>query len=136
MADRRPASYRPKEIVMAHQLDAAMQQCIDHCQSCERICFESITHCLGLGGAHAEAAHIGLLQACAEICGTSARFMLLESPQHPQVCGVCADVCDACARDCDRLGDDEHMRRCAEACRTCAESCRSMSGQRTRTAGR
>jgi hypothetical protein len=121
---------------MAHQLDAAMQQCIERCQSCERTCLEFITHCLGLGGPHAEPAHIGLLQACAEICGTSARFMLLRSPHHTQVCGICAEVCEACARDCQRLGDDEMMRRCAEICRACAESCRTMSAHRTRAAGR
>jgi hypothetical protein len=121
---------------MAHQLDEAMQQCIDECLSCERICLESITHCLGLGGRHAEPAHIGLLQACAEICATSARFMLLESPYHARVCGVCAEVCEACTDDCERLSDDDHMRRCAVACRACAESCRAMSGQRTRAAGR
>ena len=111
---------------MPYHNSAAMQECIDRCQSCQESCLESVAHCLQKGGKHAAAEHIGLLTACAEICDTSARFMLLGSTFHTRIGEVCAEICDACAKDCDRLGDDEMMQACAETCRRCAESCRQM----------
>lgn len=105
-----------------------MQECIDHCRDCEALCLESVAHCLGRGGKHAEAEHITQLIACADICATSAKFMLLGAAEHPTTCRACADVCDACGAACEALGDDEMMQRCAAACRRCAESCRQMTG--------
>jgi hypothetical protein len=80
-----------------------------------------------MGGRHAESAHIRLMLDCAEICQTSANFMLRGSELHSRTCGVCAEVCERCARDCEQLGDDAHMRACAEACRRCADSCKHMA---------
>jgi hypothetical protein len=105
-----------------------MQQCIQECLDCHRVCVETISHCLHMGGPHASAAHIRLLLDCAEICQTSANFMLRGSDMHGRTCGVCAEVCDRCAEDCDRLGDDDRMKACAESCRRCAGSCRRMAG--------
>jgi hypothetical protein len=113
--------------LVPHQISDRMQECIDRCQSCQETCLESVPHCLELGGKHAERDHISMLIACAEICDTSARFMLLGSAHHARTCEVCAEVCDACAKDCERLGDDDTMKHCAEACRRCAESCRQMA---------
>jgi hypothetical protein len=118
---------------MAHQaMKAGMQECIDRCQRCEEICLESVQYCLRQGGKHARADHIGTLLACADICNTSARFMLLGSDYHPSTCAVCAEVCDACAEDCETFTDDDVMQQCVEACRRCAESCREMAGAKTR----
>jgi len=89
-----------------------------------------VTHCLDKGGKHAESRHIGLLLDCAEICQTSANFMLRGSDQHPSACAICAEVCERCAARCDQLGNEDFMRRCAEACRRCAQSCREMAGAR------
>lgn len=110
---------------MAHH-DPQMHDCIDRCQNCQESCLEAVNHCLEIGGEHAAADHISMLLACAEICDTSARFMLLGSAHQARTCEVCAEICDACAEDCERLGDDEMMQRCADACRRCAESCRQM----------
>jgi hypothetical protein len=104
-----------------------MQRCIDECQSCHAICVETAAHCLQRGGKHAEARHIGTLLDCAEICSTSADFMLRNSQLFQRTCEVCAEVCDRCAKSCDSFGDDDMMRRCAEECRRCAESCRKMA---------
>lgn len=112
---------------MPHHMSATMQECIDRCQSCQEICLESVGHCLELGGKHAAPDHIRMLMACAEICDTSARFMMMGSPFHSRTCEVCAEVCAACAKDCEQLGDDEMMMRCADICRRCAESCRQMA---------
>jgi hypothetical protein len=105
-----------------------MQQCIQECQSCSAVCLENVPHCLEKGGKHAEPQHVRLLLDCAEICQTSANFMIRGSAYHSRTCGVCAEVCEACARSCESLGDDAEMQRCAEACRTCAQSCREMAG--------
>jgi hypothetical protein len=104
-----------------------MQQCIQNCVDCHRICLETPAYCLQQGGKHAEASHIRLLLDCTEICHTSADFMIRGSSFHAKTCGVCATICEACARNCEGMGDDAQMKRCAEVCRTCAESCRQMA---------
>lgn len=112
---------------MHTMLDQQMQECVQECHRCHDICMETISHCLELGGKHAEPSHIRLLMDCAEICQTSANFMLRMSDFHGQTCGVCAQVCESCAEDCERFGDDDMMQRCAETCRACARSCSEMA---------
>jgi hypothetical protein len=104
-----------------------MQQGIDICSDCHDVCLQTLTHCLQKGGKHAEAAHIGLLIDCAEICRTSADFMLRGSTLHASTCSACADVCEECAASCERSGLDPEMRNCADTCRRCADSCRQMA---------
>ncbi len=119
--------------MMSHQtgmqhMSAEMQQCIQHCTDCHRICVETTTHCLQMGGKHAEGSHIRLLLDCAQICQTSADFMLRGSDLHPRVCGVCSEVCERCAQDCERVDrSDQQMKACADRRRRCAESCRRMA---------
>ncbi|HSH80069.1 MAG TPA: four-helix bundle copper-binding protein [Herpetosiphonaceae bacterium] len=103
-----------------------MQQCIQNCLDCHSICLATVAYCLQMGGMHAEASHITMLLDCAEICQTSANFMLRGSMFHGRTCAVCAEVCAACAQDCAQMGEDAQMQACAEACRRCAESCRQM----------
>jgi hypothetical protein len=110
---------------MAHISSEALA-CIEACQSCHAVCVETLTHCLTMGGEHADAAHIRTLLDCAQICATSADFMLRGSPMHGSVCDVCADVCNECAASCAAL-DGPEMQRCAEECRRCAEHCREMA---------
>jgi hypothetical protein len=105
-----------------------MQRCIDDCQECHEICLETFSHCLLKGGRHAEAGHIRLLIDCAEICETSANFMIRGSDLNTETCRACAEICERCAEDCQRLADDDTMKRCVDLCRRCAESCRQMAG--------
>jgi hypothetical protein len=117
--------------LMPHQIDNAMRECIQNCQECHAICTETVAHCLEKGGKHAAAEHIRLLLDCAEICATSADFMLRVSPEHARTCGVCAELCSQCADSCEQLGKgDQTMSQCAELCRRCAQSCERMSGVR------
>ena len=100
--------------------------CIDECISCHQTCLQTaMGHCLETGGKHVEPGHFRLMMSCAEICQTSANFMLSDSPFSQQICRVCAEICDACAENCEKLED---MEECAMACRDCAESCRNMAG--------
>jgi hypothetical protein len=112
----------------SHQaMSADMQRCIRECMNCHAVCLETVTHCLEVGGKHAEVSHIRLLLDCADICQTSADYMLRGSDLHGRTCAVCAEVCERCAASCARMGDDAQMQACAEACRTCAESCQQMA---------
>ena len=104
-----------------------MQQCIQECLNCHSVCLATVAPRLEMGGAHASPQHIGLLLDCAEICQTSANFMLRGSALHARTCGVCAEVCTRRAEECERMGDDAQMRACAEQCRRRAESCRRMA---------
>jgi hypothetical protein len=111
---------------MSLKLSREMQDCIDACQSCHTICLETLDHCLTQGGKHAAPDHIRTLIDCAQICDTSADFMIRRSEVHPHTCAACAAVCDQCAISCDALGTAE-MKRCADECRRCADKCRVMA---------
>jgi hypothetical protein len=109
------------------QMSEMMQHCIMECTNCHQVCLQTISHCLMMGGEHAQPAHIRLLMDCAQICQTSADFMLRGSEFHGRTCAVCAEICERCADDCARFTDDQTMQACAEACRRCAASCREMA---------
>src|SRR5262245_51407097 len=117
--------FAAEEDFMARQeeeFDADMETCIEHCTECHRICLETMQYCLSLGGEHAAAAHIGLLIDCAQICQTSADFMIRGSRLHQETCAACAEICAHCADACAALGaEDEQMQECAEICSQCAE---------------
>lgn len=108
-----------------HQMSQDMQRCIDACLRCYQACVgDAMTHCLETGGKHVEPKHFRLMMACAEICRTTAHFMLMNSEHHKHLCRECAEICEECARDCEQLGE---MQACVDACRRCAEECRKMA---------
>ncbi|ANM08044.1 hypothetical protein AMC78_PD00534 (plasmid) [Rhizobium phaseoli] len=108
-----------------HEMDPIMQKCIDNCLRCYGVCLRTaMSHCLEAGGKHTEPAHFRLMMACAEICRTSAHFMLIGTDHHKHTCRECAEICTQCAADCEGVGD---MQACVDACRSCAESCRQMA---------
>jgi hypothetical protein len=81
-----------------------------------------------MGGKHAAAEHIRQLLDCADICATSANFMLRSSPEHVRACALCAELCRTCADSCEKLeGDDPTLRECVEICRRCVQSCDEMA---------
>ncbi|HEX5576575.1 MAG TPA: four-helix bundle copper-binding protein [Gemmatimonadales bacterium] len=105
-----------------------MQECVDECHHCRKMCLATARHSLELGGKHADPTHVGLLLDCAEICQISENFMLRRSERHQLTCRVCADICRLCAEACERMGrDDELMHQCAEECRKCQQSCERMA---------
>lgn len=107
------------------QINLEMQQCIEECMNCHEVCLhEAMHYCLEVDGKHLEPSHFRLMLNCAEICQTSANFMLSGSDMHKRVCAVCAEVCEACAKSCKQVGD---MEECAEICHRCAQFCRRMA---------
>lgn len=111
----------------AEHRSPAMNDCIDNCTRCHAICLETINYCLTKGDKHANAQHIALLSACADICATSADTMLRGASAHAATCGACAEICRQCAASCDSMDDDADMKRCADMCRRCSESCAAMA---------
>lgn len=102
-----------------------MQACIDACQKCHNVCLRAaFGHCLEMGGKHVEPGHFRLMLDCAEVCQSTANFMLRRSDFHDQLCLECATLCDYCAQSCAQLSG---MTDCVEACRNCAESCHQMA---------
>ena len=107
------------------QMSSEMQKCIHACLGCYQTCLgTAMQHCLTMGGKHTEPEHFRLMMACAEMCRTSAHFMLLGTPHHKHTCRECAEICTQCADDCERIGD---MQACVEACRHCADRCHAMA---------
>ena len=111
-----------------HGLSQEMRTCAEECLRCYAACEETESHCIMVGGRHADPQHLNALADCAKICEASASFLVRMSDLHPHVCRVCAEACDRCARSCEEIDrNDETMRRCIEACRRCEESCRRMA---------
>ncbi|MGE5316103.1 MAG: four-helix bundle copper-binding protein, partial [Acidobacteriota bacterium] len=79
------------------QVSKELQRCIKNCTDCHNICRDTATHSLERGGFDAIADHVWMLLDCAEICQTSAHFMMHNSPLHHATCGACAEVCEKCA---------------------------------------
>lgn len=106
-------------------MTAEMEECIKNCIECHRTCLElAMNHCLEMGGEHTEPARFRLMINCAEICRTSANFMLSGSDLHQLICELCAEICRRCADDCEGL---DGMDECVAACRRCAETCERMA---------
>lgn len=104
-----------------------MKKCIDECESCHRMCLETVRYCLEKGGQHVAPEHLGLLIDCAEMCQTNANFMIRSSDVHHITCRACADICTKCAESCEAMASDAQMKQCAERCRACAKSCKQMA---------
>jgi hypothetical protein len=113
--------------VHLHGVSSDIQHCIQTCLDCHNSCLNTVTYCLQQGQHHSDVAHITLMMDCAEICQTSANFMLRNSALHMRTCSICAEVCDICAMDCQRFADDMQMQSCADICRRCAQTCRNMA---------
>ena len=105
---------------------AEMDACLAACSTCHDTCLETFSHCLAMGGNHADRAHITLLIACADICRASADNLLRRTPVHVDTCEACAKICRQCATSCLAMGDDAEMKRCADACNDCADKCDAM----------
>lgn len=109
--------------------NADIDTCIENCIECHRICLETLQYCLRLGGRHAEPEHIRRLADCADICQTTADFLIRGSELHRETSAVCGEICGRCADDCAALaGNDLQLQECAETCAQCAESCRELAG--------
>ena len=117
---RRNRAVQYREESEMQKMDTGMKFCIEGCLRCYQACLGgAMGHCLEIGGRHVEPAHFRLMMACAEICRTSAHFLLLQSEHSKHVCKECEEICIQCAAACEKLGD---MQECVDACRACAQA--------------
>jgi len=64
-----------------------MTRCVEACLSCYKTCLPTtMNHRLETGGKHVEPGHFRPMMACAEMCRTSAHFMLISTPHHKHTC--------------------------------------------------
>jgi hypothetical protein len=113
-----------------HHTNNETDECIRICQDCHALCTQMIRHCLRVGGRHAAPDHIRLMLDCAQICETTADYLMRESVFHDRMCGLCADVCRQCADSCQQLvADDQKVKPCVDLCRDCAGSCERMASK-------
>jgi hypothetical protein len=105
----------------------ATQAFVEACTECERVCFETASHCLTQGGVLADVRGIQLLRNCGRICRTTSVSWSVGSRLYSEVLQACERMCEQAARLCDGLGGDRQLRECAEECRVCAEACREMA---------
>lgn len=99
-----------------------MAHCLELCQQCHNACSGVVSY----GLQHLSEPLLRLLQDCAEICETSADFILRSSEFHAQTCGLCAEICLKCAAACEEFPQDSRLQECARLCRHCAEACQMM----------
>lgn len=104
--------------------ELSMQDCIDNCLDCFRVCEETMSNFELISKFNST--HFKTLNSCAEICQTSAKMMIMSSPFHRLTCEACSKICTACADMCEKL-DDPRLNECIKACRKCAESCGAMA---------
>jgi len=109
-----------------HDHHDSMHDCIEKCLNCHAACTMTVQYVLTEGGGQTDPEHVGLLLDCAEMCQTSANFMLRGSPFHAGTCAVCAEICRASESACRIFPDDEQLAECADACAQCAEACERM----------
>ena len=114
---------RPSIPYHANHLSAALRLC----QDCAGSCLQTVNVCLENGGETAVASLQALLHDCADICETTARFIVRKSNHIPHLCRECAEICEICARDLDAISDNDCTHRCAQACRRCAEACNGVT---------
>src|SRR6516162_1479562 len=106
--------------------DPTVQKCIEICTQCHEACLETLSHCLRSG--HTAPSHLRILMDCAEICQTSANFLMRNSDVHRELCAACAAACTACASSCLQFVGDVAMKPCEEICRECADACTELAG--------
>lgn len=110
----------------AHGMIQATQKVACLTQESESICVQTIQHCLKVGGKHADPEHVQILQDCADICETVARFAARRTPYKDEAACLCADICEACAESCEMFPADPQMKACANQCLLCADACRDL----------
>lgn len=104
-----------------------MQECIEECLNCHAVCTMTLQHCIASGGDITEVNLVGLLLDCAELCQTSANYMLRGSPYHVITCAAAAELCRACEEACRAVSNDEQLTHCADVCAACADVCDRMA---------
>lgn len=104
------------------QMNGQIDKCLENCWACHRVCLGTITQFLEMGGEQAQLSRIRLLRDSAEICQTTANFLIRNSEMQAVICSACAEICLRCAKEYKQFGSPL-TEECVDACERCAESC-------------
>ncbi|MFE3113409.1 four-helix bundle copper-binding protein [Kitasatospora indigofera] len=115
------------------ELSPEMHKSIEACLACYTQCEETMSYCLGQGGAYADSKLMRALMDCAETARMCAQMAMRMSAMTSDMCAMTARACEMCAEACMSMPDDDMLKKCAEACRACAASCRAMAQAMART---
>ncbi len=97
---------------------------VDECQSCARICIDTMNYCLRMGGEYADSSFIRLLRDCAEMCEVAADQCWKAPLVQMRNFELCAELCERSAWFSGQFYYDPILLRCAANCRQCASYCR------------
>ncbi len=113
-------------MMMTETMTTEMQNCINACMECHKMCMETMTHCMTKGGKQMDMSMMGMMRDCAEMCMMCMNMMMGGSEFAARTCMLCAEMCDRCAMAGEKMSNDAKMMAFAAACRQCAEACKSM----------
>lgn len=92
-------------------------------QDCHNLCQKAFTaNTPKEAGMNLPYLQLKRLQACSEICESTARLLLKDGILVDELCEVTASICRQCADSCDKVGSGS-MQRLAELCRETAHAC-------------
>jgi hypothetical protein len=99
------------------------QDIITLLQGCHNECRRMFMECAPKESGHnLSFLHLKRLQACIEICGSTAEYLLKDGVMAYRLCEITARICEQCADSCDKM-EDAYFQECAELCRETAEAC-------------
>lgn len=107
-----------------HYMHASLVNTI---QNCESTCEHMTTYVKKLPDYGMRTNQAMLLRDCADICGTTAKFIARGSMFSRQIAALCACICEACGQECARF-PDQMSQNCAQICLHCAMECRAFAG--------
>lgn len=113
----------PRTSQQPFHVSESTQETISILQDCHDECRKMLMeHAPKENGHTLSFLHVKRLQACIEICGTTANYLLKDGILADRLCEIAARICEQCAYSCERTGD-AHFEECAELCRETAEAC-------------
>jgi len=124
------AAMNPNKI-LTHEMEEGIQDCLD----CHRICLRTFSHLLTLetDAELAEPEQLNLLLDCADVCRMCADFMLRISEFHVRAADLCSQICRRCQQLCEfPAREDPIVLECASTCARCANSCKRILATSTR----
>jgi hypothetical protein len=103
-----------------------MEECIQECLNCHRVCMQVFSHLLTLESDAQPATpdQLRLLLDCAQLCALCADFLIRASEFDTSLSHLCREACRRCQQMCETLGQiDLMVPGCAVACARCANAC-------------
>ena len=106
-----------------HQGDENRQNTVRLLQECHNMCRRMfMEYAPKESGRNLPYLHLKRLQACIEICGSTASYLLKDGVMAHRLCEITARICEQCADFCEKL-EGEDFQHCAALCRETAEAC-------------